>query len=47
MANPDIHRYCNRCNQPMRNDGTEDSPKWVCDNPSCRKYKPPTKKGKK
>jgi hypothetical protein len=25
----------------MRNDGTEQNPKWVCNNPSCVKYVPP------
>jgi hypothetical protein len=37
-----IIRRCNRCLKPMRNDGTEESPKWVCNNPKCVKYKPPT-----
>ena len=25
----------------MRNDGTEQNPKWVCNNPKCVKYVPP------
>jgi hypothetical protein len=25
----------------MRNDGTEEQPKWVCNNPKCVKYVPP------
>lgn len=36
-----IIRRCNRCLKPMRNDGTEAEPKWVCNNPKCVKYKPP------
>lgn len=24
----------------MRNDGTEEQPKWVCNNPKCVKYVP-------
>lgn len=36
-----ITKRCNRCRQPMRNDGTETEPKWVCNNPSCVKYVPP------
>ena len=33
---------CRRCRQPMRNDGTEANPIWVCNNPSCVCYVPPT-----
>lgn len=40
-----IIRRCNRCLKPMRNDGTEQEPKWVCNNPSCVKYKPPKEGG--
>jgi len=36
-----ITRRCNRCLKPMRNDGTDEQPKWVCNNPSCVKYVPP------
>jgi hypothetical protein len=25
----------------MRNDGTVDAPKWVCNNPKCVRYVPP------
>ena len=32
---------CIRCNQKMRNDGTETAPKWVCNNPKCVRYVPP------
>ena len=39
------HR-CIRCRKPMRNDGTEQTPKWVCNNPACVRYVPPTNKGK-
>lgn len=37
-----ITKRCNRCRKPMRNDGTETEPKWVCNNPKCVKYVPPT-----
>ena len=40
-----ITKRCNRCLKPMRNDGTEQEPKWVCNNPSCVKYKPPKQEG--
>ena len=33
MAKPNPR--CVRCNQRMRNDGTETAPKWVCNNPKC------------
>jgi hypothetical protein len=36
-----VSKKCNRCRKPMRNDGTEQNPKWVCNNPSCVKYVPP------
>ena len=36
-----ITKRCNRCRKPMRNDGTEDNPIWVCNNPNCIKYVPP------
>jgi hypothetical protein len=35
-----ITKRCNRCRQPMRNDGTEQNPAWVCNNPQCVKYVP-------
>jgi hypothetical protein len=25
----------------MRNDGTEEQPKWACNNPKCVRYVPP------
>ena len=31
---------CIRCNQRMRNDGTETAPTWVCNNPKCVRYVP-------
>lgn len=40
-----ITKRCNRCLKPMRNDGTEQEPKWVCNNPNCVKYKPPKQEG--
>ena len=36
-----ITKRCNRCLKVMRNDGTEQNPKWVCNNPKCVKYAPP------
>ena len=39
MAKPALR--CVRCNQRMRNDGTAENPKWVCDNPKCVRYVPP------
>ena len=39
MAKPNPR--CVRCNQKMRNDGTAESPKWVCNNPKCVRYVPP------
>ena len=36
-----ITKRCNRCLKPMRNDGTDEQPKWVCNNPKCVKYVPP------
>lgn len=36
-----IIKRCNRCRKPMRNDGTEEQPIWVCNNPKCVKYVPP------
>lgn len=38
-----VSKKCNRCRKPMRNDGTAEQPKWVCNNPKCVKYVPPTK----
>jgi hypothetical protein len=36
-----ITKRCNRCLKPMRNDGTDEQPKWVCNNPKCVRYVPP------
>lgn len=33
---------CSHCNKKCRNDGTEQEPVWVCNNPKCTQYKPPT-----
>ena len=45
MAKPNPR--CVRCNKSMRNDGTADTPVWVCNNPACVRYVPAPKKGKK
>lgn len=37
-----ITQRCRRCRKPMRNDGTDEQPIWVCNNPSCVCYVPPT-----
>lgn len=37
-----IKKRCLRCLKPMRNDGTADNPKWVCNNQNCVRYVPPT-----
>ena len=42
-----IVKRCNRCRQPMRNDGTDENPKWVCNNPNCIKYVPPAESNTK
>lgn len=39
----DVTKRCPRCRKPMRNDGTEQATKWVCNNPSCVRYVPPAK----
>lgn len=36
-----IKKRCLRCLKVMRNDGTEEQPKWVCNNPKCVRYVPP------
>lgn len=38
-----VSKKCNRCRKPMRNDGTEEQPIWVCNNKKCVKYKEPPK----
>ena len=40
MAKPNPR--CVRCNQKMRNDGTAENPRWVCNNPKCVRYVPTT-----
>ena len=37
-----ITQRCRRCRKPMRNNGTDEQPKWVCNNPDCVCYVPPT-----
>ena len=39
-----VSKKCIRCRKPMRNDGTAEHPKWVCNNPSCVRYVPPQPK---
>ena len=39
-----IKKRCLRCLKVMRNDGTAERPKWVCNNPSCVRYVPPQPK---
>lgn len=34
-------KRCTNCWHLLRNDGTEQEPKWVCNNPSCVCYVPP------
>lgn len=35
-----VTKRCLRCRKPMRNDGTEQNPRWVCNNPDCVRYVP-------
>ncbi|SFA75804.1 hypothetical protein [Selenomonas ruminantium] len=35
-----VSKKCIRCRKPMRNDGTETEPKWVCNNKNCVRYVP-------
>ena len=35
-----VTKRCIRCRKPERNDGTEENPNWVCDNPKCSRYTP-------
>jgi hypothetical protein len=37
-----VKERCPHCNKVMRNDGTTEQPKWVCNNPKCADYVPPT-----
>ena len=39
-----VSKKCNRCRKPMRNDGTAEQTKWVCNNKKCVKYVPPQPK---
>ena len=36
-----IKKRCLRCLKVMRNDGTAEQPKWVCNNRNCVRYVPP------
>lgn len=36
-----VKERCEHCLKVMRNDGTADNPKWVCNNPKCIEYVPP------
>ena len=40
-----VTKRCIRCRKPCRNDGTEEAPKWVCNNPECVRYVPPEDEG--
>ena len=37
-----VKKRCSHCLKVMRNDGTAENPKWVCNNPKCPAYVPPT-----
>lgn len=39
-----IKKRCLRCLKVMRNDGTDERPKWVCNNRNCVRYVPPQPK---
>ena len=39
-----IKKRCLRCLKVMRNDGTDEHPKWVCNNRNCVRYVPPQPK---
>lgn len=39
-----VSKKCIRCRKPMRNDGTAEHPKWVCNNRNCVRYVPPQPK---
>ena len=45
MAKPNPR--CVRCGQKMRNDGTAEQPRWVCNNPKCVMYVPSEEPGDK
>ena len=42
-----VTKRCIRCRKPERNDGTDKEPRWVCNNPNCVRYVPPTDKNGK
>lgn len=33
-----VRKRCIRCLYVMRNDGTKENPKWVCNNQNCVRY---------
>lgn len=39
-----VKKRCIRCLNVMRNDGTKENPKWVCNKPTCVRYVPPKPK---
>ena len=39
-----VKKRCIRCLCVMRNDGTKEKPKWVCNEPTCVRYTPPKSK---
>ena len=39
-----VKKRCIRCLNVMRNDGTDDHPKWVCNNRNCVRYVQPQPK---
>ena len=39
-----VKKRCFRCLYVMRNDGTKENPKWVCNEPTCVRYVPPKPK---
>ncbi len=36
-----VKERCEHCLKVMRNAGTAEQPKWVCNNPKCVCYEPP------
>ena len=41
-----VKERCEHCLKVMRNDGTTENPKWVCNNPKCVCYEPPKQEDK-
>lgn len=39
-----VKKRCIRCLCVMRNDGTKENPKWICDEPTCVRYVQPKPK---